>query len=57
MQYGGTEYGKDISNELQDKITVILVEPVHTDDVLMRHGVREVIIRTGQLNIQRARRV
>jgi hypothetical protein len=33
-QYVGTNYGQDISNELQNKITVILVKPVHTDDVL-----------------------
>jgi hypothetical protein len=55
VQYVGTNYGQDINNELQNKITVVLVEPVHTDDVLMRHSVREVMIRTGQLNIQRAR--
>jgi hypothetical protein len=39
-QYVGTNYGKDISNELQKKITVILVEPVHTDDVLLKHSLR-----------------
>jgi hypothetical protein len=32
----------DIINEFQNKITVVLVEPVHTNDVLMRHSVREV---------------
>jgi hypothetical protein len=37
-QYVGTNYGQDISNELQNKITVILVEPVHTDDVLLKHS-------------------
>jgi acetylglutamate synthase len=41
---------------LQNKITDILVEPVNTDDVLMRHGVREVMIQTGQLNIQGVQR-
>jgi hypothetical protein len=40
---------------LQNKITVGLIEPVHTNDVLMIHSVREVMIRTGQLNIQWAR--
>jgi hypothetical protein len=39
-QYVGTNYGQDISNELQNKITVILVEPVHTDDVLLKHSMR-----------------
>jgi hypothetical protein len=46
LQYVGTNYGQDINNELKNKITVVLVEPVHMDDVLMRHGVREVMIRT-----------
>jgi hypothetical protein len=39
-QYVGTNYGQDISNELQNKIPVILVEPVHTDDVLLKHSLR-----------------
>jgi hypothetical protein len=55
VQYGGTNYGQHINNELQKKISVVLIEPVHTNGVLMRHSVREFIIRTGQLNIQRAR--
>jgi hypothetical protein len=55
-QYVGTNYGQDISNELQNKITVILVDPVHTDDVLMKHSLRETMIRNGQMNIQRARK-
>jgi hypothetical protein len=55
-QYVGTNYGQDISNKLQNKITVILVEPVHTDDVLLKHVLRETMIRQGQMNIQRARK-
>jgi hypothetical protein len=55
-QYVGTNYGQDISNELQNKITVILVEPVHTIDVLLKHGLRETMIRNGQMNIQRDRK-
>jgi hypothetical protein len=54
VQYVDTNYGQDINNELQNKITVVLVDPLHTDDFLMIHSVREVMIRTGQLNIQRA---
>jgi hypothetical protein len=54
VQYVGTNYGQDINNELQNKIPVVLIEPVHTNDVPTRHSVREVMIRTGQLNIQRA---
>ena len=56
VQFVGTNYGQDISNELQNKQTVTLVEPVHTADVLARHGVRELMIRNGQANIQQARR-
>jgi hypothetical protein len=55
VQYVGTNYGQDINNELQNKVWVVLTEPVHTDDVLARHSVREVMIRNGQLNIQQAR--
>jgi hypothetical protein len=51
----GTNYGQDINNELQNKVWVVLTEPVHTDDVLARHSVREVMIRNRQLNIQQDR--
>jgi hypothetical protein len=40
---------------LQNKVWVVLTEPVHTIDVLARHSVREVVILNGQLNIQQAR--
>jgi hypothetical protein len=55
VQYVGTNYGQDINNKLQNKVWVILTEPAHTDDVLARHSVREVMIRYGQLNIHQAR--
>jgi hypothetical protein len=55
-QYVGTNYGQYISNKFQNKTAVILVEPVHTDDVLLKHGLRETMIRTRQMNIQRARK-
>jgi hypothetical protein len=51
----GTNYGQDISNELQNKIPVILSEPVHTPEVLARHAIREQMVRTGEENLQRAR--
>jgi hypothetical protein len=44
VQYVGTNYGQDINNELQNKIIVVLIEPVYTNDVLKRHSVREVMI-------------
>jgi hypothetical protein len=55
VQYVGTNYVQDINNKLQKKVWVVLTEPVHTNDVLSRHGVKEVMIRNCQLNIQRAR--
>jgi hypothetical protein len=55
VQYVGTNYGQDISNKFQNKVWVVLNEPVHTDDVLAIHSVKEVMIRNGQLNIQHAR--
>jgi hypothetical protein len=55
VQYVGTNYGQDINNELQNKVWVVLTEPVHTDDVLARQSVREVMIQNGKLNIQQAR--
>ena len=56
VQMVGTTYGHDICNELQNKATVTVVEPVHTDAVLARHTAREQIVRNGQTNIQNARR-
>jgi hypothetical protein len=55
VQFVGTNYGQDISNELQNKIPVILSEPVHTPEVLARHAIREQMVRTGEENLQRAR--
>jgi hypothetical protein len=55
VQYVGATYGKDISNELHNKTTAILAEPVHTTAVLTRHAAREQMIRTGQANLQQAR--
>jgi hypothetical protein len=55
VQYVGTNYGQDISNELQNKIYVDIIEPVHSAEVLRKHGFREAMIRSGQRNIQQAR--
>ena len=55
-QYVGTIYGQDISNELQNKTTVTLTPPVHPQEVLQRHAIREQVIRNGQARIQQARR-
>ena len=55
MQYFGTNYGQDISSELQNKITVKLVEPVHALEVIARHAIRERMTRKFQAKIQTAR--
>ena len=52
VQYVGTKYGKDISNELQNRDTVNITEPVHTHDIIRSHVLREAMARTGQANIQ-----
>jgi hypothetical protein len=55
VQFVGTNYGQDVSNELQNKIPVILSEPVHTPQVLARCAIREQMLQTGEVNLQRAR--
>jgi hypothetical protein len=55
VQFVGTNYGQDISNELQNKIPVILSEPIHTLEVLARHAIHEQMVQTGEENLQRAR--
>jgi hypothetical protein len=55
VQYVGNNYGQEIINELKNKITVDIIEPVHSAELLRKHGLREAIIRYGQRNIQRAR--
>ena len=52
MQYVGINYGQYISNELQNKIIVILVEPVHATEVIARQAIRERMIKKGQANIK-----
>jgi hypothetical protein len=48
VQYVGINYGQDISNELQNTITVDIIEPVHYAEVLRKHGLREAMIPSGQ---------
>jgi hypothetical protein len=51
VQFVGTNYGQDISNELQNKIPVILSEPVHILEVLARHAICEQMVQTGEENL------
>jgi hypothetical protein len=55
VQFVGTNYGQDISNELQNKIPVILSKPVHTLEVLARHAIQEQMVQTREENLQQAR--
>mmetsp|Transcript_37239 Transcript_37239/g.52594 ORF Transcript_37239/g.52594 Transcript_37239/m.52594 type:complete len:384 (+) Transcript_37239:225-1376(+) len=57
IQYFGTSYGQDISNELTNKQELILPKPDHSDDVKAHHSTREAMVRTGQRILQIARRV
>ena len=43
--YVGTSYDHDISNELQNKLPVVLPEPEYELAILMRHGARETMVR------------
>jgi hypothetical protein len=52
VQFVGTNYVQYIINELQKKITVDIIEAVHYAEVLMKHGLRKSMIRSGQRNIQ-----
>ena len=52
IQYMGTNYSQDISNELQNKTVIVITEPYHSTTVLRRHGIRETMIRNGQANLQ-----
>jgi hypothetical protein len=51
VQFVGTNYGQDISNELQNKITVTLPEPTHIDAVMQHHMQHEQMIRNAQAKL------
>ena len=54
VQYVGTSYGHDISNELQNELAVVLPEPEYKLAILMRHGAIETMVRNGQANVRAA---
>jgi hypothetical protein len=54
-QYAGTTMSQDICNELLNRRTVILAEPVYTDAVKRRHATRETMERKNQENMHNAR--
>ena len=56
VQYVGNTYGHDISNKLQNRITVVVAEPVQDSAIMIRHDVREIMVCSGQATMQAARR-
>ena len=54
VHHVGTIYGHDISNELQNKKTVIIDEPIHTQDVLDKHAAKEVRRQTQETRLDQA---
>jgi hypothetical protein len=57
VHHVGTIYGHDISNELQNKKTVIIEEPQYTQAILNKHADREARRQTHNLRLGLARQV
>jgi len=55
VHHAGTIYGHDISNELQNRKTVTIEEPKHTQEVLGKHAEKEARRLTQQARLIRAR--
>ena len=54
-QYIGTKYGEDISNELQNKLRVVIPAPAYSPSMLTRHALRIVLVRSQQVTLKTAR--
>ena len=54
VQYVGTTQGHDISNELHNRMTVIIVEPAHDQVILTHHVAREQLVCNNQVNMHTA---
>ena len=55
VHHAGTIYGHDISNELQNRKTITIEEPKHTQEVLDKHAEKEARRLTQQARLIRAR--
>jgi hypothetical protein len=55
VHHAGTIYGHDISNELQNRKTLTIEEPTHTQAVLQKHAEREARRLTQQARLATAR--
>ena len=54
VQNVGTNYGQVISNELNRKLKVNLIKPLHSTEVLVSHATHEALVRMCQSRIQSA---
>jgi hypothetical protein len=57
VHHVGTIYGHDIGNKLQNKKTVIIDEPKHSQEILDKHADKEARRRTQQSRLSIARRI
>ena len=55
VQHVGTKYVQEIINDLNRKLKVNLITPVHLTEVLVMHATQEALILTEKSNIQAAR--
>jgi hypothetical protein len=55
VQYVGTNYGQDISNEIQNKVRLTIPKPTYSAAIMTKHAQREALIRQGQANLLAAR--
>ena len=56
VQYVGTSMGTDILNELRNKVTAVVPEPVEDPVVTARHAQRKTVVRDGQARMLAAKR-
>jgi len=55
VEYVGTTYGPDISNELQNRQEVVIPQPFHSLAIMTRHAHRVTMIETARTNLAQAR--
>ena len=51
QQYAGIKYGKDIANELKNRVQVVIDQPEYTQAIKTRHIGYETLVRQKQSNL------
>jgi hypothetical protein len=51
QQYAGIKYGVDITNELKNRVQVVIDQPKYTQAIMTRHIGYETLVRQKQLNL------